>query len=174
FTHRRADREFGAHIVSAMRASAGSTTCVFIQGDVRSDDWLEEVRSSKLDMQSSIYGGGTLPQAPILLVREGEVTGGHAAALVFPGRTVTQLCVSSACRLLSPLGRVTKSKGPLIEEIDHVPALERLRQSTQGLEEGSLVLLSLAGGTRPLDPGGRSLALWPIVGVDPTRGAVLL
>lgn len=170
----RPDREFGALIVNEMRASAGATTCVFIQGDFRSDDWLAEVRSSKFDAQDRIYGGGTLPKAPIYVLRTGEIAECHAAALVLPGRTVSQMSVSSACRLLSPLGRITKSTGPLIEEIDHLPALERLRQSTQGLEEGSLVLLALAAGPRPLDPGGRSLALWPIVGVDPTKGAILL
>jgi small ligand-binding sensory domain FIST len=170
----RPDRQFGTRIVAQMRASAGSTTCVFVQGDVRSDEWLVELHASKFDAQDRIYGGGTLPKAPIFIVRESDISQGHAAALILPGRTVGQVRVSSAGRLLSPLGKITRSVGPLIEEIDHVSALERLRQSTQSLEEGSLVLLALGAGDRPLDPAGRSLALWPIIGVDPTRGAILL
>jgi small ligand-binding sensory domain FIST len=62
----------------------------------------------------------------------------------------------------------------VILEIDGLPALDRLGESTIGLEEQSLVLLALAGEDRPLASSGRTLALRPIQGVDPNRGSLLL
>lgn len=170
----RASIEFGRALLASMRDSAGSTACVFLRGDSGDDAWLAEVRGAGRNQQVNIYGGGSLPGAQIYCVRNGRVEQGMAASLVLPGRTMSQISTSSACRLLSPLGEVTGSSGAVIQEIDHLPALTRLGESTIGLEEGSLVLLAIAAGDRPLDPAGRTLALRPIIGVDPTLGSIFL
>lgn len=170
----RGDTSFGQALLSQMAESAGSTACVFLRGDARDDTWLAEVRSASTAHQEHIYGGGSLPGAQIYRVRRGKVTHGMAAALVFPGRTRSQISTSSACRLLSPLGEITRSQGSTIQEIDHAPALARLGECTSSLEEGSLVLLAIGAGERPLDPAGRTLALRPILGVDPTAGSIVI
>jgi hypothetical protein len=171
---RRGDAEFGTALLSQMAESAGSTACVFLRGDAEEDAWLAKVRSLGREKQENIYGGGSLPGAQIYRVRRGEITHGGAAALVFPGRTRSQISTSSACRLLSPLGEITRSQGATIQEIDHLPALVRLGECTHGLEAGSLVLLAVGAGDRPLDPAGRTLALRPILGVDPTAGNIII
>lgn len=170
----RGSTEFGRALLAEMRNSAGSTSCLFLRGDSGDDAWLAEVRGAGRGQQGNIYGGGSLPGAQIYCVRGGKVEQGMAAGLVFPGRTMSQISTSSACRLLSPLGEVTRSRGAIVQEIDHLPALERLGESTSGLEAGSLVLLAVAAGERPLDPAGRTLALRPIIGVDPTLGSIVL
>lgn len=171
---RRGDVQFATSVLSELRRSVGSTACIFLRGDERDDSWLAELRSADLTQQSHIYGGGSLPGAAILLVANGNVQEGSAASLVFTSRVLSHISTSSACRLLSPLGDVTRSEGPTVHEIDHLSALERLEESTVGLEAGSLVLLAVGAGERPLDPAGRSLALRPILGVDPSRGSILI
>lgn len=170
----RANTAFGQALLQEMFRSAGSTSCVFLRGDSDEDAWLAEVQGQGRAQQLNIFGGGSLPGAQIYVVRNGKVEQGTAAGLVFLGRTMSQISTSSACRLLSPLGVITRVRGVTIQEIDHLSALERLGQSTIGLEEGSLVLLAVAGGECPLDPAGRSLALRPILGVDPTLGTIII
>ncbi len=170
----RGNSEFGKRVLLQLAQSAGATACIFQRGDERDDSWLSELKSASVAQQSRIYGGGSLPGASLFVVESGKAKEGSAAALVFPGRIVSQISTSSACRLLSPLGDVTRSEGSTIHEIDHLSALERLEQSTVGLEAGSLVLLAVGAGERPLDTAGRTLALRPILGVDPTRGSILI
>jgi hypothetical protein len=170
----RGNIDFGRALLTEMQDCAGSTSCVFLRGDANDDAWLAEVRHAGRREQANIYGGGSLPGAQIYCVRGDRVEQGMAAGLVLKGRTLSQISTSSACRLLSPLGHITRSQGATIHEIDGLPALERLGESTRGLEVGSLVLLAVATGDRPLDPAGRTLALRPIIGVDPTVGSIVL
>lgn len=171
---KKGDTEFGQALLSEMNHSMGSTSCIFLRGDSDDDGWLAEIRGKGRRQELSIYGGGSLPGAQIYCVRDGKVLQGGAAGFVLPGSTMSRIATSSACRLLSPLGTVTRSSGATILEIDHLSALERLGLCTVGLEEGSLVLLAVAAGERPMDPAGRTLALRPILGVDPTLGSIVL
>lgn len=169
----RADATFGAQLGEALIARPGGTACVLLGTPFGQDEWLDHLRVVLRPHERHVFGGGTLPGQPLLCVEGGSINSGMAASLLLSGSTVSRLCSSSACRLLSPVGRVTKSRGSVIFEIDGSLALERLAESTVGLEEQTLVLLALAGDDRPLSARGRTLALTPIQGVDPGRGTIL-
>jgi small ligand-binding sensory domain FIST len=169
----RADAAFGTRLGDELIARPGGTACVLLGTPFGQDEWLDHLRVLLRPHERHVFGGGTLPGQPIVSVEAGSINSGLTASLLLRGSSVSRLCSSSACRLLSPVGKVTKSQGPVIFEIDGGLALERLAESTAGLEEQTLVLLALAGDDRPLSARGRTLALTPIQGVDPGRGTIL-
>jgi len=146
-----------------------------VRGDSDEDGWLAELsRHFSPSEPPAAFGGGTLPGIPLLHVAEGVVANGAAAALHLPRSRPARFRSSSACRLISQLGEVTRSRGKILHEIDGMPALELLNQSTGGLPDHPLVLLAIAEGDNPLSSEGRNVALRAIQGVDPGRGALIM
>lgn len=170
----RVEAEFGSHLKAHLDLAAGSSALVFVRGDRQDHGWLASLNLSAQGDPPRIFGGGTLPHLDLHHVKDGTIRSGSIAALVMRGSRFARICASSACRLLSPLGVVTRSRGPMLHEIDGQPALERLGESTATMTEHPLILLAVAAGPSPLSPEGRTLALRPIQGVDPNRGSLIL
>lgn len=167
------DLDFGESLVQELKAAPGASVLALLRSDRSEDAWLSQVEPV-LGEEPRVFGGGTLPQLDIHCVQDGIVRSGGAAAVVIKGSRVGRFRSSSACRLLGPLGLVTQARGPMLHEIDHQRALERLKEVTADLDEHPLVLLAMAGGDQPLSSEGRHLALQAIQGVDPSRGSLIM
>ncbi len=174
FVQKEADESFGKALAGELQAKPGSTACVLLRCDKAGEGWLAALNDHQPLEPHQLFGGGTLSGIDLYQVEDGIVRSGSVGVLMVQPGHRGQLCTSSACRLLSPLGKVTRARGPILHEIDGQPALDRLNESTHDLEEQTLVLLAVASGSQPLAPQGRSLALRAIQGVDPERGALIM
>lgn len=168
------DASFGASVGEELDRGPGSSALVLLRGDELDDSWLVELDRKPERAAGSIFGGGTLPGASLFVIDDSGVRSGNAAALLLQGPTRARVASSAACRLLSPLAPVTKTRGSLLLEIEGDTALSRLGEAAESLDERHLVLLVVAAGDAPLSPRGRSIAVRPIQGVDPSRGGILL
>ncbi len=173
-TSTRAEPQFGEILRNQLDSAPGSSAILLIRGDRQDSGWLTSLKLEAQGESPRIFGGGTLPNLDIHFVKEGIVSSGGAVAVILRRSRFARLSASSACRLLSPLGIVTRARGPMLHEIDGQPALERLGHATATMTEHPLILLAMAAGANPLAPEGRSLALRPIQGVDPSRGSLIL
>ncbi len=165
---------FGAELGQRLRRAPGASALVLLRGDQDDDGWLVELERELGERQDQVFGGGTFPHIDLWQVEGTEVTKGAAASFIVERPWLGRVTSSSACRLLSPLHTVTKTRGPLLLELDGMPALDLLSASAEELDEQPLVLLAIGGGQQPLSPEGRNLALRAIVGVDPTKQGVLM
>lgn len=172
--HAKAGPEFGGAVGSVFTKAPGSSVLILLRGDEIDDGWLVSLDEKLGGHDEAVFGAGVLPHHDIHLVSEGEVQRGSAAALVLQRPWVGRVAASSACRLLSPLVEVTKTSGPMLLELDSVPALTMLSEAAHELEDQPLVLLAIATHARPLAPEGRQLALRALHGVDPARGGLLV
>lgn len=173
WTMKRADLQFGASVCTALDTHPGSTAFVALRTDDNDAGWLEHVGHHFKNKAANIFGGGLLPRLHACTVEDGIVTFGAAAAALLPAQLVPHFRASSACRLISPLRQVTKSRGPVLHELEGMVALDRLNEATSEMTDAPLVLLAIAAGENPLSRRGRSLALRTIQGVDPGRGALI-
>ena len=174
FIHTSPTAEFGAHLGDELAASPGASTLVLIRGDQTDDSWLVRLDERLGAHEERLFGGGILPGKDLTLVSGSALTRGAIAAFVIRPQWLGRVTASSACRLLCPLSVVTKSRGPLLLEMDGFPALSLLSTSTATLDEQPLVLLAIATSGDALSPEGRNLALRAIGGVDPIWGGILI
>ena len=122
----------------------------------------------------ALFGGGTAGDRLVVASMPGqELVVGSAGALVASNLHGPLLASSPACRLLMPLGRITKVRGPMVLEIEGEPALEVLSATAKHLPDQPLVLAALAG---PASAGEERPALLVrgIQGVDPARQGVIV
>lgn len=176
--------EFGEALRGQLTSSLGATSLVFLRADAQEEAWLPALTAGGAALEASIFGGGTLPRLDLWLSRDpqsrvGSRSGpshrrGAAAALVIKRPLLGRLISSAACRLISPLHTVTKTRGSLLLELDHLPALDLLGVSTDEHEEPALILLAVGAQSGALSPEGRNLALRSVVGVDPAQHGILL
>lgn len=172
--HPTAGPEFGAEVAAALAERPGSSMLTLLRGDETDDGWLVTLDEELSATPASIFGAGVLPHHDLHLVGDGQMQSGGAGALVVERPWVGRVTASSACRLLSPLVEVTKTRGPMVLELGGRPALNMLSEAAQDLDDQPLVLLAIATHDRPLAPEGRQLALRALHGVDPTRGGLLV
>ncbi len=137
---------------------------------------LSELRSTR------VLGAGTVGEAPVLAVSvTGTVSEGPAGGMLLAGLPPPLVRASAACRLLMPLRLITKTRGPMVLEIEGTPALEVLSSVAEGLVDEPLVFVALAPPTVD-DPGTEpsvlrlrpELLLRAVQGVDPVRQGLLV
>lgn len=165
---------FGQTLAQELSQHPGSSAQVFIRSDRIRDDWIAAINASPGSCVSRVFAGGVLPNCELLSVRGGKIETGEGAAIVFGSNLRVQIASSSACRMISPLGRVTKMRGATLLEIDGDRALDRLSEHARAIRDGSLILFALGDCHDALGPGGRKIALRAIEGVDPERGAIVV
>lgn len=131
---------------------------------------------SELHHAEHVFGAGSAPNTEILSVSvDGDIQGGAAAALVLAGVSPPKLASSQACRLLSPLLRITDVRGPMILTIEGQSALQSLNAVGATLTSQALILavLSPEGAEGP-ESRRPPLLVRTIQGVDPSRGGLMI
>ncbi|HSC86445.1 MAG TPA: FIST C-terminal domain-containing protein, partial [Polyangiaceae bacterium] len=172
-----ADSRFGVELATRLQEARRASALVFSSAPPDRDGWLVELNHRLRGKLGRVFGAGTLPQTHVHWVPpagQGTPVAADTGGLVMTSALVPRIFSTSACRLISPLGRVTKSRGPLLLELDGSPALPLLSEAARDLRGDPLVLVAVAIGDKPLSPEGRSLSIRAIVGVDPSQGAILL
>ncbi len=168
---------FGEQLGQVLREMPASTALTLIRADRFEEDALEALSEQLGTRRSgSVFGGGTLPGQDVFVVEQGRVSQGAAAALVVTGLGPARVAASPACRLLSPLLRVTEVRGSMLLSLEGQRALDALGASAQSLEDQPLILVAVAA---PADgPSAETekppLLLRAIQGVDPARGGILV
>lgn len=165
---------FGRACGKALASLPGASALVLIRGDQSDDGWMHGLDETAGTSQGRVFGGGTMPSLDLWVVDQHRAASGAAAAVIIERPWLGRLAASSACRLVSSLHEVTKTRGPLLLELDGVSALDLLGASTEGFEEQPLILLAIGAREDALSAEGRNLALRAIVGVDPGQGGVLI
>ncbi len=173
WTSKRGDPAFGQRLCRALDQRPGAAALVALATGDEDDGWLDHVAGHFRKHTAPLFGGGLLPEHNACAIDQGKIDEGPVAAAVFPGNVMARFRASSACRLISPLRQVTKSRGAVLHEVEGMVALERLSEATSELTQQPLVLLAVATGENPLSRQGRSIALRAIQGVDPSRGALI-
>lgn len=166
--------EFGEALVTELHEQPATSVLVLLRGQQSDDGWLAALDAHLGVHEERFFGGGTLPHRPLWLVDSSGARSGAAAAVLVERPWVGRIAASSACRLLSPLVTVTRTRGAMLLEIGGMPALSMLTSSAQAQEERPHVLIAIAKSEGALSAEGRSLALRAIVGVDPERGGIML
>lgn len=168
------DRAFGERLRDALLHEPRSCAQVFVQGDPSKDEWVDAVNGAGANVTARVVGAGVLSRAEVRVSSRRAVQQGGAIALLLGARLQSRTFSTSACRLISPLAEVTRARQGAVFELDGAPALDRLSEHGRSITDGSPVLIAIAGGNDALSPGGRTLALRGIEGVDPTQGALLI
>lgn len=168
-----ADGTFGTELGRALAEKPGVGALALLANASHHDAFLFAVEESAGSRAVQLLGAGTMPRAGVHLCSRGSVRSGEAGALLFD-RLRLQTRSSAACRLLSPLLPVSRTRGALLLELEGMSALSLLAESARDLEDQPLVLVAVAAGPKPLSRLGRTLSLRPIQGVDPGRGGILL
>lgn len=166
--------EFGEALVSELHQQPATSVLVLLRGERSDDGWLAALDARLGAHEERFFGGGTLPRHSLWLVDSHEARPGVAAAVLIERPWVGRIAASSACRLLSPLVSVTKTRGAMLLELDGTPALSLLKSSAVAQEERPQILLAIAKSEGALSAEGRSLALRAMVGVDPSLGGIVL
>jgi small ligand-binding sensory domain FIST len=158
--------------VLADRAADLSALFTFVAPEGVAPSSLEPLED--LPKELPLIGGGTRPGPHRLysVERGGAVRSGTAAALGVRGLSKPSIRCALGCRLLGPLGRITKASGSMVLEIDGQNALDVLSVATSHLSGQPLVLVALASQndeeTRP------DLVTRAVQGVDPLRGGLVV
>jgi small ligand-binding sensory domain FIST len=128
-----------------------------------------------LGVAEAVFGAGTIGDPGVIVVfPDGTSGGGRGAALVIENLAVPIVRTASACRLVTPLYRVTEVQGAMVLGLNHRPALEVLAALGPELAGEQLVLAALVMGDPPSDPPRLDFLLRGIQGVDPDRQGVIV
>lgn len=192
---------FAQSLGDALRDQPSASALVLVRSDAFEEDLLEGLGRGHhrgpggRSVAGRVFGGGTLPERDVLLVRSGVVDRGPGAALLLGGLGPARITAAPACRLLGPWRTVSSTRGSMLLEIEGERALDVLSSSAEGLPDQPLVLLAIASGEAPtgeaapaaqthplLGPAGLGrpgpshpqVLLRAIQGVDPSRGGVLV
>jgi len=150
----------------------GRSTLLLLSADEEHTAWLSSWERDLGKCEAPLLGAGTHPERAHFLAHAETVQKSRCLALSFNRRWLPRVASSAGCRLLSPLMQVTRTRGRTLLELEGLPALAVLSQSTSQLEDAPLILLAAATTGDPLSTEGRKLALRAIVGVDPGRGGI--
>ena len=159
-----------ARALTDRSATSAPTALSFVRPEGFSPASLEPLWSARVTPH--LFGAGTTGVDPICIDAEGRLTSGRAAALLIRGLSAPVIRSSPACRLLSPLRRITETRGALVTRIEGEPALDALSAVGEALAGQPLVFAVLGEG----DPGeGRpELLVRAVQGVDPVRRGLLI
>jgi small ligand-binding sensory domain FIST len=170
-----ADPDFGAELGHTLQLSQGASALTLIRADQLDEEWLDAFAQTRPARGGSLaFGGGTCADNLIYISEGSRVRGVKALSVVLGRARPAQLLSSAACRLISPLQRVTAADGPVLFSLDDSPALSALGEAAEELRDQSPILVAQAPTEGGLSPEGRALALKPLAGIDPTRGALVL
>jgi small ligand-binding sensory domain FIST len=126
-------------------------------------------------LEDQVFGAGTAGEGSVMgLSPDGSVRVGQGAVLIIEGPASPIIRVSTACRLVTPLYRITEVRGSLLLGLDDEPALDVLGALSSELLGEQMVLAAL--GTPELNSslGRPDILLRGIQGVDPEqRGLVI-
>lgn len=168
-----ADGDLDSTLATALSPLASRTASAFVFTSPRGSQPHSVEPLAGLPFRA-LSGAGTAGDRQVAAIMPGrEIEIGAGGALVASGLHGPILTSSPACRLLMPLGRITKARGPTVLEIEGEPALEMLSASAKNLPDQPLVLAALAneatsGEERPV------LLVRGIQGVDPACQGVLI
>jgi small ligand-binding sensory domain FIST len=168
---------FGGELGQVLSEMPASSALTLIRADRFEEDALETLAEQLGTRRSgSVFGGGTLPGHDVYVIDKGQVSQGAAAALVVSGLGPARVAASPACRLLSPLLRVTEVRGSMLLGLEGQRALDALGASAQTLEDQPLILVAVAGAhdSQASETEKPPLLLRAIQGVDPSRGGILI
>jgi small ligand-binding sensory domain FIST len=167
----KVNADFGNRLGLALRRARGSAL-VLLRADHVDDGWLEALDQQSRSGQLGTFGGGTVPDADIVAVQDGQILRCPGLALVLAGGLKSSVIASSACRLLSPLLEVSAAEASMILELAGGAALDQLRLAAEQSDPETPILLAIAADQSALSAAGRNLALRPLTGVDPIRGGI--
>lgn len=178
--YEHADENMGADLAHQLGTEANAF--VLMSGDDRRfASWLERFSEVHRGDTPPIFGGTSVSAKSLFLVRQRTLWSGEAVALLLP--RPPKIRSSTGCRLLTPLhtvtglvhGRSSSVDECLLSELEDVPALSRLTDlhpSTEG--EAAPVVLAVAAHETPFRVSGRAISARSILGVDPSRNALLV
>lgn len=164
--------DLAEELATELRADRGETGLLLVGDDEDATLLAGDLTRATETRMPPLFGCRT--QGRVAAVSGGRVLRPEALALVFPRHFPVRVTSSTACRLISPIVRVTRSEGRALYELDDTPALEMLQRLPLRPDEAELLLLVLASEERALSAQGRSIVARPIAGVDPGRGALVV
>lgn len=137
---------------------------------------------------SVVAGGISVPaQAsfqPTVAMNGEALPQGSAVILRWTGTMGLQAIVSQGCRPVGPIFTVTKTTGNALEELDGVPALQKLQEVASDASEADRKLMSAAGylvgiaSANGVERGTSSsrtdFLIRQIIGFQPDKGAVVV
>ncbi len=131
---------------------------------------------SEVGRGSGLFGAGTpMPVLPRVLHPDGKIQEGIGAVIRFQGMARPLVGLSHACRVLAPPGMITRARGPLVLEIDGLPALDYLESAGHRVPDPQLLLVALTPpGLEIVDPKQPPVLLRMLHGIDPNRRALVL
>jgi small ligand-binding sensory domain FIST len=165
--------DVGSALAAALEPLTGRSSTAFVFASPRGSQphTIEPLRALEF---RALFGGGTAGDRQVVALMPGrEPVLGTAGALVASNLHGPVIASSPACRLLMPLGRITRARGPMVLEIEGRPALEVLSSSAKHLRDQPLVLAALA--SEGIEAEERpALLVRGIQGVDPARQGVIV
>ncbi len=167
--------ELGLSVAEALtlHAQPAASAFVFLRPRGVLPHMLDPLRSLRF---ATLVGAGTSGEAPVMLLNPGQAPQGTSAgALVLRGITPPTVRASPACRLLTPLARITAARGPMVLEIEGQRALEALSAAASHLKDQPLLFVALAANaTEGDDEELPPLLLRGIQGIDPVRQGIVV
>ncbi len=164
--------DLAEELAAALCAERGETGLLLLSEDEDATRFASDLSRATETRMPPLFGCRT--QGRIAAVSEGRVLRTDALALVFPRHFPVRVASSTACRLISPIVRVTRAEGRALMELDDTSALEMLQHLSLRPDEADLLLLVVASEERALSAQGRCIIARPIVGIDPGRGALIV
>jgi small ligand-binding sensory domain FIST len=165
--------DVGSALAAALAPLSAKASTAFVFASPRGSQphTLEPLRGLEF---RALFGGGTAGDRQVVALMPGrEPSIGSSGALVASNLHGPIVASSPACRLLMPLRRITKLRGPMVLEIDGEPALEVLSAAAKNLPDQPLVLAALADAPREGEERP-PLLVRGIQGVDPARQGVII
>jgi small ligand-binding sensory domain FIST len=153
------------------RAARHTSALVFTSPRGSQPNALEPLAS--LGFRSMVGAGTAGDQQVVALMPGREPELGGAGALLLSKMHGPIVVSSPACRLLMPLGRITRVRGAMVLEIEGEPALEVLTGTAKNLRDQPLVLAALASEAGANDERP-PLLVRGIQGIDPARQGVII
>ena len=120
-----------------------------------------------------LFGAGTYGDPGLVCLDERGVRTAKVACLGLKGISPPNVRTAHSCRLLSDPLPVTRANGAVVEEIGGERALDLLDRLGSSLQGRPLVFTVIAEPT-PEEPGGYSLLVRGIQGIDPTRRSLII
>jgi small ligand-binding sensory domain FIST len=141
---------------------------VFVRPEAHGPDLLGPLEV----LEDQVFGAGTAGEASVMgLSRDGSLRVGQGAVLAIEGPASPIIRVSPACRLVTPLYRITEVRGSLLLGLDDAPALGALSSELLGEQ---MVLAALGTPEAESSLGRPEILLRGIQGVDPDQRALVI
>ncbi len=170
-----AGTDLGVTLARALepRVTAVTTAFVFVRPKGMAPHALEPLKSLRC---GALAGAGTASDDSVLtLGPDGNAKPAPAGALLIRGMAPPLVRSSPACRLITPLMRITAARGPMVLELEGVRALEVLSAAASALNDQPLVFVALAPEGESEDETPHApLLLRGIQGVDPVREGLVV